>query len=108
MLDDFSLCLSTAMIRKKSISVVKTRINQAYELFNYLDALKSNCILQLYSWNAAKALKAWLIKKRYPKEVKKKKDVGLHSLIWNSIQSLSPAKLNLNQEILTASLCPKE
>lgn len=107
-LGDFSLGLSAAMVRKAGISVVEARINQAYELLNHLDALGSNCTLQLCSWNAAEALKAWLIKERYPKEVREKKDVRLHSLIWNSIKSPSLAELNLNQEILAASLRPKE
>lgn len=108
LLGDFSLGLSAAMVRKAGISVLEAGINQAYELFNHLDALGRNCTLQLCSWNAAEALKAWLIEERYPKEVREKKDVGLHSLIWNWIKSPSLAELNLNQEILAASLHPKE
>ena len=81
MLGDFSLGLPATMVRKAGISVVEAGISQVYELVNYLDALKSDCTLQLCSWHAAKALKAWLIKEGYPKKIKKQKDIGLHSLI---------------------------
>lgn len=64
MLDDFSLGLSAAMVRKAGISVVEAGINQAYELVNHLDALGSDCTLQLCFWHAAEAFKAWLIKRR--------------------------------------------
>lgn len=49
-----------------------------------------------------------MIKEGYPKEVREEKDVGLHSLIWNWIKSPLVAELNLNREILAASLRPKE
>lgn len=108
MLGDFSLGLSAAMVRKAGISVVEARINQAYELVNHLDALGSDCTLQLCSWHAAEAFKARLIKEGYVKEVREEKDVELHSLIWNWIKSPSVPELNLNREILAASLRPKE
>lgn len=58
MLGDFSLGLLAAMVRSVGISIVEAGMNQAYELVNYLDALESDCILQLCSWHAAEALKA--------------------------------------------------
>ena len=108
MLGDFSLGLSPAMARNAGISIAEAGMNQAYELVNHLDALGSDCTLQLCSWHAAEALKAWLIKEAYPKEVKEQKEVGLHSLIWNWIKSPTVTELNLNREILAASLRPKE
>ena len=83
MLGDFSLGLSAAMVRKAGISVVEAGMSQAYELVNHLDALGSDCTVQLCSWHVAEALKVRLIKKGYPKEIKEQKDIGLHSLIWN-------------------------
>lgn len=83
-------------------------MSQAYELVNHLDALGIDCTLQLCSWHAAEALKARLIKEGYPKEIREQKDIGLHSLIWNWIKSPSVAELNLNREILAASLRSKE
>lgn len=64
--------------------------------------------MQLCSWHTAEALKAQLIKKGYPKEIRKQKDIGLHSLICNWIKLPSVVELNLNQEILAISLRPKE
>lgn len=83
MLGGFSLGLSAAMVRKAGISVVEAGMSQAYELVNHLDALGSDCTLQLCSWHAAEALKARLIKEGYPKEIREQKDIGLHNLIWN-------------------------
>ena len=40
--------------------------------------------------------------------MRKQKEVGLHSLIWNVIKSPTVTELNLNREILAASLRPKE
>ena len=108
MLGDFSLGLSTAMASNASISTVEEDMNQAYELVNHLDALGSDCTLQLCCWHSAEALKAQLINEGYPKEVREQKEVGLHSLIWNGIKSPTVTELNLNQEILAASLRPKE
>ena len=108
MLGDFSLGLSAAMSKNAGISIAEADMNQAYELVNHLDALGSDCTLQLCSWNAAEALKALLIKKRYPKEVREQKEVGLYSLIWNWIKLPTVTELNLNREILAANLQPKE
>lgn len=49
-----------------------------------------------------------MIKEGYPKDIREEKDVGLHSLIWNWIKSPTVTELNLNREILAASLRPKE
>lgn len=84
MLRDFSLDLLVAIVRKAGISIVKVEINQAYELFNYLDVLVSDCILQSCFWHIVEDFKAWLIKERYSKEVRKEINIGLHSLIWKS------------------------
>ena len=62
MLGDFSLGLSVAIVKKAGISVVRADMNQVYELVNHLDALESDCTLQLCSWHAAKAFKTRLIK----------------------------------------------
>ena len=43
MLRDFSQGLSADMVRNADISVVEAGINQAYELVNHLDALRSDC-----------------------------------------------------------------
>ncbi len=96
------------MVRNTGISINEVGINQAYELVNYLDGLGSDCIQQLYSWHLASALEARLIKEGYPKEVRKQKEVGLHGLIWNWIKSPTVTELNLNREILAASLRLKE
>lgn len=40
--------------------------------------------------------------------MREQKEVGLHSLTWNWIKSPMVTELNLNQEILAASLRPKE
>lgn len=55
MLGDFSLGLSAAMVKKAGISMVEGGINQAYKMVNHLDALESDCTLQLCSWHAAEA-----------------------------------------------------
>ena len=83
MLGDFSLGLSAIMVRKAGISVVEAGMSQPYQLVNYLDALVSDYTLQLCSYHATEALKARLIKERYFKKIRKQKDIGLHSLIWN-------------------------
>ena len=106
MLGDFSLGLSAAMIKKAGVSMVETGMNQAYEMVNHLDALESDCALQWCSWHAAEAVKARLIKEGYPKETREAKDVGIHSLIWNWIQSPTINELHLNRQILAASLRP--
>lgn len=58
MLGDFSLGLSAALVRSAGISIVEAGMNQAYELVTHLDALGSDCTLQLCSWHAVEALKA--------------------------------------------------
>lgn len=58
MLGIFHLAYQRHMVRKAGILVVKAGISQAYELVNHLDALESDCILQLCSWHALEALKA--------------------------------------------------
>lgn len=108
MLGDFLLGLSVAIVKKAGISVVRAGMNQVYELVNHLDALESDCTLQLCSWHAAKAFKTRLIKEEYPKDIQEEKDVGLHNLIWNWIKSPRVTKLNLNRGILAASLRPKK
>lgn len=40
--------------------------------------------------------------------MREQKEAGLHSLIWNWIKSPTVTELNLNREILAASLQPKE
>lgn len=54
----FSLGLLAAMVRNAGTSIVEADRNQAYELVSHLDALGSDCTLQLCSWHAAEALKA--------------------------------------------------
>ena len=66
----FFTWLSAAIVRKTDISVKKAKRSQAYELVNHLNALRSDCTLQLCFWHIAEALKAWLIKEGYPKEIK--------------------------------------
>lgn len=108
MLGDFSLGLSAAMIKKAGISMMEAGMDQVYEMVNHLDALETDCTLQLCSWHAAEAVKARLIKEGYPKEIREAKDVGIHILIWNWIKSPTVNELNLDREILAASLRPKE
>ncbi len=88
--------------------MVEDRMNQAYEMVNHLDARESDCNLQLYSWHSAEAAKARLIKEGYPKEIREAKDIRIHSLIWNWIQSPTVNELHLNRQILAAILRPKE
>ncbi len=107
-LEDFSLDLSAVTAKNVDISIVEAGMNQAYELINYQDALRSDCTLQLCSWQAAEALKARLIKERYSKEVREQREIGLHSLIWNWIKLPTVTELNLNREILATSLRPKK
>ncbi len=54
-LRDFLIGLSAAMARNAGISIVEAGMNQGYELVNHLDALGSDCTLQLCSWHAAEA-----------------------------------------------------
>ncbi len=81
MLGDILLGLSESMVKKAGISMVEDRVNQDYEIVNYLVAIESHCTLQLCLWHSASAVKTSLIKESYPKEIREAKDVRIYSLI---------------------------
>lgn len=81
MFGDFSLGLSSVMIKKGAISMVEASINQVYEIVNHLDILESDCTLHLCLWHIAEAVKVRLIKEGYPKEIREAKDIWIYSLI---------------------------
>lgn len=82
---DFAAGLAAAMSKKKTQTLDRdTALNVAWKVFQAMDSVKVDCVLQLCTWHAAQAIKKCLIRSRqYPVEIWNKLD----TLIWDWIKS---------------------